>query len=121
MKALMPWAGADSLLARDVYGEPALVPHTTWLGGERPGAPDLTVRRLGDAVYVRLAPTTGDLPRVWHVRERFSDGWRVRRVPASTTQFAYEGAVPERLVVSAVSPLGLESAVADIALVEAPR
>lgn len=108
MKALMPGGRIDSVLAVGAYRAPALVPATTWLGGSVPGTPEVTARRLGDSVWVTLAPGDGDPPFAWHVRTRHRDGWRIEIVPAWRRMLVFEHDRPDLVVVSSVNRLGQE-------------
>ncbi|MBO6576535.1 MAG: family 10 glycosylhydrolase [Rhodothermales bacterium] len=104
MKALMPGTGQGSLLRDSVYTGPALVPATTWLGGATPDVPIPS----WDGDVLLLDPGTTD-PAVWHVRE-WRDTWSIRVVPGAVRRLIFDGTPPTYVVVSAVSPLGLESA-----------
>jgi uncharacterized lipoprotein YddW (UPF0748 family) len=103
--------GLADKLKEGLYADEALVPETTWLGGEAPGKPEVKASRDAQGVALQLKPAPGDKPTHWVVRLRQGDAWTVRIVPGQDVQpvvAADDGAAVEEVAVSAVSRLGQE-------------
>lgn len=73
----------DSLLDT-VYGEEALPPATTWLGGDTPSRPFLDARRLGGRAHVAISPGDDVAIRRWAVQVYQEGQWTLHVLPAST-------------------------------------
>jgi len=114
MKALMPGRGADSLFAAELYADPALVPATSWLGGEIPGAPVAAVEPLGDRYVLHLRPGEGGKPFLWHVRVFRGDEWSIDLIPSWRRTLDLGPVPPREVVVTGVNRLGQEGADARI-------
>lgn len=122
MKTLMQ--DPDSLverLARDAYGQPALVPASPWLGERAPSLPVVEARidaASGESV-LDVDPANGEnAPWLWVVQALTPNGWTTQILPGSTvTHFlAARAAQPPRDVrVYAVSRTGLLSPAARVA------
>jgi uncharacterized lipoprotein YddW (UPF0748 family) len=109
IKALMrDSSGLSYELADRVYGYPALVPETSWLGGSRPPRPDVAVDTLGSRVLVEMSTRSVE-PWLWVVRTLVDGRWNVDIVPGWKQLAELPGTLhPDAVVVSAVSRLGLE-------------
>jgi uncharacterized lipoprotein YddW (UPF0748 family) len=114
MAALMQnRAGIADQLRAGLYAQPALVPATTWLGGEAPGVPAAKLAKAGGATRVTLQAGAGKAPAVYAVWARYGNQWRFSTAPAArgALDLGDDPALgaPDKVVVSAVSSLGLES------------
>jgi uncharacterized lipoprotein YddW (UPF0748 family) len=105
------YGGITGPLAK-IYGGPALVPATAWLGGVPPQPPSLRLRSsVADPASVRIEMATGDAPWLLAVWGHYGDVWRFFTLPGATgTIPAQSGGHPLGLVfASAVGRTGLES------------
>ena len=104
---------AEQLKER-VYGTPALVPASPWLGTKAPGRPEVTVTGEGSTMTVSWRPTGGVKTWQYAVWSRHGDQWQFHVLPAEQTSIqltddAGTGPVTQ-VVVSAVDRLGNEGA-----------
>ena len=101
----------DSLatrLARHVYGAPAMVPPSPWLGVAPQGEPQLELRRVGDRVTLKMAPSGTEPPQWWLIQTRRRDGsWQSTLLTGSTREVSVP-AGSDRVAVSAVDRAALE-------------
>ncbi len=75
--------GITDRLSRGPLSEPALTPHSPWLGGMAPGRPRVDVRTGRDGPVVELRDAEHGAPaRRFVVRVRRGDRWWTRIVPA---------------------------------------
>jgi uncharacterized lipoprotein YddW (UPF0748 family) len=104
---------ADKLKA-GVYAEKAVVPETSWLGGNAPTAPKVGAKAGEKGVVVTLTAGKGEKPWVWVVRVKAGDKWTMQIVPGAESQrmIAVDGQGATEVAVSAVSRLGREGPVA---------
>lgn len=101
----------DSLgerLVGAVYGEPALVPASPWMGGSAPAVPDARVGGAGASRAVELEPGAEGGVWLWTVRTRGADRWTTEVLPGATRRHPLDPSVSE-VVVTAVGRTGLES------------
>ncbi len=108
MKALLHNTGGVADAVKQVYAEPALVPATTWAKMETPRKPALRWQR--DEPILRIRANQEGVRRfvVW---ARDNGKWRMRIQPAiegEETVSRFENR-PERVFVSAVNRVGVES------------
>lgn len=106
-------------LAATVYGVPALVPASPWLGATAPAAPSLAVERAAGRVAVALTPGDEEPVWLWAMRTRRGADWSVDLVPGwKLTHVLAEGtaAPPDEVVVAAVDRLGNEGPTARLLL-----
>src|SRR6185369_13098584 len=92
MKALMQnKGGIGDALAREVYAHPALVPASTWLGTNPPGAPKLTVENpSGGSVKLNWAQAGAEPVWLWVFQTRASGDWRGEVLPGQQTSHAFK-------------------------------
>ena len=94
------------------YNVPALVPASPWLGARAPGRP--SVRLVRDTVtgdmLVKLGPTRSDRVWLWTVRALGPSGWTSEVLPGWLRSHRLPDAASTRVVVTAVSRTGVESA-----------
>ncbi len=108
------YGGITEALA-GVYGGPALVPATGWLGGTEPPVPPAPsvqlMSSLTDPATLRVELTTGEVPWLLAVWGRYGNTWHFFTIPDGTgTLPTHFGGSPLGLVfVSAVGRTGLES------------
>jgi len=102
---------ADRLAA--AYARPALVPATPWLDATPPAAPEARVRSTPGDPGTILLEDAGSKAWLLAIWTRHGPTWRFRTVPASPgtarIETRIDGGALERLVVSRVSRLGVES------------
>ena len=106
-------SGVADLLARHVYGAPALVPASPWIPGEPPNAP---VFRLAPDGASRVQACFGDSalepPRWWVMRIKRDHTWTTRILPGVVRQMALGALGPaDSVALSAVDRTGRESGV----------
>ncbi|WP_020656015.1 glycoside hydrolase family 10 protein [Massilia niastensis] len=102
---------SDQLRATSYTGQ-ALVPATTWLGGERPGVPKVEAGRRKNAVELKLkAGRANALYAIW---ARHGSEWRFAVAPASRVDWSIPDddklGAANTVYVSAVDRLGNEGA-----------
>ncbi len=97
--------GVSTLLAREAYATPALVPATPWLAERWPAPAPPRLRKRGDAALVEAV--RGDIAR-YAVWRRIDGLWRFSVQPAGERRVARERA--DVLVVAAVDRQGRVSA-----------
>ncbi len=87
MKALMRNSGgiADKL-KKGPYAEPALVPETTWLGGETPEKPEVMAKRVDGGIAVELKTPGGKMPWQWLVRITTPKGTKTAILPGAMSE-----------------------------------
>jgi uncharacterized lipoprotein YddW (UPF0748 family) len=95
-----------------VYGKPALVPATPWLGNGTPARP--AVRALPDHGLnaTSLSFESPLLPARWIVRALHAHGWETMLLPKSVRELYVDwkdGAPPQIVAVSYVDAAGVES------------
>jgi uncharacterized lipoprotein YddW (UPF0748 family) len=112
MQTLMRNSTLDEVLKREVYQQPALMPPSPWLGGTRPGRPNLTVSNdgFGSRLEIRWTPSLSGKTSLWLVQARTGGEWTEEILPATKTTRVWNGAQPEVVAVSAVNRNGELSA-----------
>jgi uncharacterized lipoprotein YddW (UPF0748 family) len=108
----------DSLNAKlsRVYEEPALIPASPWLGGKKPGRPIVALRTdaaTGDRL-VSLTPAKGESVWLWTVRTQANGTWQTEIIPGWQRRHRLPSADADRVLVSAVSRTGMESATIEL-------
>ena len=96
------------------YAVPALVPASPWLGARAPARPVVRMARdaaTGD-LLVKLAPGGGVRVWLWTVRSLGPNGWTTEILPGWLRSHRLPDAASTRVVVTAVSRTGVESAAA---------
>ena len=114
MKALLHNTGGVADALKQVYPEPALVPATTWAKVEAPLKPALRWQKGESTLRIR-SPQEG--VRRYVIWARKDGKWRMRILPAvegDETVVRFENR-PERMLVSAVNRVGVESERAEAA------
>jgi len=93
------------------YASPALVPASPWLGAKAPSRP--TVATDHDAptreAIVRFAPPKGEVVWLWGVRASRGGAWTNEVLPGWLRSHQFIGAMPDSVIVTAVSRTGIES------------
>lgn len=95
---------------KELYADQALVPACPWLGSEPPAKPQVELKAEADKQAVSIQPQ-GEKVHLYVVRT-FADGkWATRIVPADGINAVKVSLdkKPERIVVTAVSRVGIES------------
>jgi hypothetical protein len=96
------------------YAAPALVPASPWLGARAPARPSIRIARdtvTGD-MLLRLAPAAKERVWLWTVRALGPSGWTSEILPGWLRSHRLADPATTRVVVTAVSRTGMESAVA---------
>ena len=104
------------------YAVPALVPASPWLGARAPARPSIRMAPdtvTGDMV-VRLAPAAKERVWLWTVRALGPSGWASDVLPGWLRVHRLADPASTRVLVTAVSRTGIESAVAT-AFAPSPR
>lgn len=106
----------DSLatqLARQVYGSPALVPASPWLGVAPLGEPQVDLRKSATGTFsVRLTPHGSESPHWWLVQTRTTGGvWRSAVIRGTVREIPLAAAA-DRVAVRAVDRASIESPMA---------
>jgi uncharacterized lipoprotein YddW (UPF0748 family) len=100
----------EKLMTR--YAEPALVPASPWLGARAPSIADVSVA-LDSATHdriLKLTPAKRSPVWLWTVRSHVGDGWRSEVLPGWLRSHRLPDPSADRVVVTAVSRTGVESA-----------
>jgi uncharacterized lipoprotein YddW (UPF0748 family) len=109
---------ADSVAERlaAAYASPAIPPASPWLGARKPARPTVKFARDReiDEPTITLTPGLGDRVWLWTVRSLVGGTWSSEVLPGATRVHRL-GAMPTRVVVTAVSRTGVESETASIA------
>jgi uncharacterized lipoprotein YddW (UPF0748 family) len=112
MTALMK--NPDSLAEKvaSQYREPALVPASPWLGSKPPARPTATMARDPETGDLLLRMTAGGDSRVWlwTVRSLSKGAWASEVLPGWLKMHRLPDAATTRVIVTAVSRTGVESA-----------
>jgi uncharacterized lipoprotein YddW (UPF0748 family) len=111
--------GLNDKLKKGLYAEQAVIPAVDWLGGKTPGRPQLKAVQNSKGMALTLKAGEGEKPWQWIVRVGAGDNWRTRVLPAGETEQlidAAEGTGSLKVIVSAVSRLGLEGRQSSITL-----
>ncbi|MBI3789616.1 MAG: family 10 glycosylhydrolase [Gemmatimonadetes bacterium] len=112
--AAAPLLPIGERLLRDVYQQPALAPATPWLETRAMPAPVVALVRdtASREQVVTLVPARGRDVAHWTVRIRGRDAWRTLILPGAQRSLvvAAAGDSVERVVVTAVDRVGVESA-----------
>lgn len=102
--ALMRNAALDSVLARDVYREPALIPACPWLNDTSPPPPKLSVTIGGKSAHAHWQAGIGNPISEWLWQTRNTNGlWTTRIYPVGHNDEYFESPL------SAVSALSLRA------------
>jgi uncharacterized lipoprotein YddW (UPF0748 family) len=113
MKALMRnYDGIADELKQGPYAEPALVPETSWLGGQAPPAPNVAARYDGDSIAAEMHLPDGAAPWQWVLRVQTAQGdWTTAIVPGRANRHVMmlpPGTQARLVAVSAVTRLSRE-------------
>jgi hypothetical protein len=102
------FGGLGAALAQ-LYGGPALVPATPWLGASAPAAPRVYLRR--EAAQPALLRVASDSPGLLALWARYGDTWHFFTLPGGggTLPALVDGQPLGRALASAVGRTGLES------------
>ncbi|HJZ57907.1 MAG TPA: family 10 glycosylhydrolase, partial [Gemmataceae bacterium] len=110
MKALLKNTGGVADELKKVYGEPALVPASPWLGDKKPGKPAVSLDGQTLGYRVAIKPTAGEPARHFVVRALVGGKWQVQVLPATGKAEAMTlvPAGAAAVVVSGISRTGVE-------------
>lgn len=127
MKALQKnFGGLSDQLKEGLYAEPALVPETTWLGGEKPAKPEVTKsHKSGESLTVQVKLPSGEPPVRWVVRSRRGNAWSISLPAADGMTFGLKSyadkPLPDEVAISAVNRLGQEGPILRIDVTKLKR
>jgi uncharacterized lipoprotein YddW (UPF0748 family) len=102
MRSLMRNNALESGLEREVYGQAALVPASTWLPGAYPDKPTLTAANHNGSVTLNWTAAGSVRVWLWLLQTRTNGEWRTEIIPASHNSKAWNGTRPEVVAISAV-------------------
>jgi uncharacterized lipoprotein YddW (UPF0748 family) len=113
IKALMQNRdGIADKLRSGPYAQAALVPETTWLGGDTPSAPQVSTRQSKSSINVEMKLPEGAAPWQWLVHVNIDNGaWKTAIVPGHQNRHAVgvpPGSRAQEVAVSAVTRLSRE-------------
>jgi uncharacterized lipoprotein YddW (UPF0748 family) len=108
MKTLMSNDALDEALAQEVYGQPALIPASPWLGKKRPGKPNIKAGDAGSGAGSKLSwgSNSSDQAWLWLVQTRSAGTWKMQILPGNKTTQAWSGQPPELVAISAIDRFG---------------
>ncbi len=110
----------DSLLTR-MYTDVALPPASPWLGSAPAAAPGVSLRRSGGLWRVELASDPSSQPWQWLVRLRTDTAWVSTVLPGNATGWTLPPTLAaDRIAVTSINRVGLESPSVVLPLVLAP-
>lgn len=116
MRTFMENSGnINQMLAAGPHSVTSLIPPSNWLGHESPVKPKVTINDYGEYWTLHLQPGVPfDEVRWYVVRKKYNSRWETEVVPATRIETVYYGGKammrPEKIVVTAVNRVGLESA-----------
>jgi hypothetical protein len=108
MSSLVRNSAFDTILEREVYQRPALMPLSPWLALTKPGKPKLTVAKGEPSSRLEIRWTTGGSgkPWLWLLQTRTAGEWTTEVLPGTTNSRVWNGAPPGVVAVSAVNRNG---------------
>jgi len=118
MKSLMGnSAGLITMLEKEVYTQPALVPASPWLDSTPPGRPRLTMDANGRGAKPTLnwEPTGTERVWLWVLQTKESGVWKTQLLPATRISHVFTSTLPEAAAVTAVDRCGNASPPATLA------
>lgn len=118
--SLMRNNGFGSELAREVYGEPALVPTSPWLDRVGPAKPELSAAVTTKKVNItwqHAKSASGEKPFVWLLQYKIAGHWKSEVVPMPNANRTLEFK-PQFISVCAIDRLGNSSMPAVLELKE---
>ncbi|CAN5378983.1 glycoside hydrolase family 10 protein [soil metagenome] len=97
----------------NLYGKPALVPATNWLGGTPPLPPESSLLHIDGNPYLEFQPAGEEAVWLYVVKKRYGDIWQTEIIPGWNQHISLavqkEGNLPEAIVLTTVNRIGLES------------
>jgi len=108
MRALVRNGPLGAALEREVYAEPALVPHCPWLSRSAPPTPQVSVTVSGRSAQVNWAVGSPERLAVWVLQTRSGRRWTTRIIPGNRSSVRLESR-PEVLAVTAIDRFGAAS------------
>jgi uncharacterized lipoprotein YddW (UPF0748 family) len=97
--------GVQTLLKKNAYSSPAIVPPSKWLGSKAPAKPTLLLTPGGDRLMLQLAPQENI--RFWLLQTKTKKGWKSQLLDG--TQDSFEIDAINAIAVSALGYTGLLS------------
>lgn len=97
-------------LAAGLYGEPALVPASTWVKGAPLGKPRLSVSARDSGLRLTWAAGTGPKPSHWLLQTQSNGKWTTRVLPGQVLSQSVNGS-PDQIALTAVDRYGYLSPV----------
>lgn len=97
--------GVQTLLKRNSYASPAIIPPSKWLKGETPKRPTLLISPSGDRLTLRIAPQAS--VRFWLLQTKGSKGWTSQLLNGDKDSFEIDPV--DAIAVSALGYTGLLS------------
>ena len=104
--AIMKNGALDSMLARNVFQQPVLVPASPWLDATRPAAPKLSVNIWGKTAHAQWQSATNKSASLWLWQTRSAGVWTTQVFPAGRTDLYLDNAQPDGIALRAVDRVG---------------
>jgi uncharacterized lipoprotein YddW (UPF0748 family) len=104
--ALMKNAALNSVLAAQVYQQPALIPASPWLNGAAPQLPKITVNTWKKTIHPEWKNGPGERACGWVLQFREHGNWTTQILPANRTDVYLDQANPDAICLRAVGRTG---------------
>ena len=108
--ALMKNSALATMLANNLYRQPALVPASPWLDAQAPEMPQLSVSYRSGSVLATWEGRNGAGPRWWLFQYHANGNWTTRLYSADQPGVRLGDTRPEAIALRAVSRTGILSA-----------
>jgi hypothetical protein len=106
MKCLMENRGGfATVLERDLYTEPALVPASPWLDQQPPGKP---AALAGTGNNIAWEPAGAEKASLWVLQTKTGGEWHVTVLPGGTKGYRF-ASLPDAIAVTAIDRCGVAS------------
>ncbi len=108
MKSLMRNQSLDDALQQSVYGQPALMPASPWLGNARLTKPTFSTDSGERGSKLRIAWSNSGTaqPWLWLLQSRSGGAWRTEILPAAKTSHTFGTSAPDVIAISGVDRNG---------------
>jgi uncharacterized lipoprotein YddW (UPF0748 family) len=104
--AIMKNGALDSMLARYVFQQSALVPASPWLDATWPGTPKLTATTWGQTTHVQWQAATNKPVASWVWETRGNGAWSTQIFPAGRRDVYLDNTWPDVVALRAVDRVG---------------
>jgi uncharacterized lipoprotein YddW (UPF0748 family) len=101
--ALMKNSALATVLVRDVYSLPALIPASPWLNATTPPPPRITVKLWKQTAHIEWKNAGVEPARLWVLQTREKGVWTTQILPAARTDAYLDNANPDVVALRAAS------------------